>query len=539
MRSAITRFVLAGLLAPAIARGGGAPSVGPAPRLVSPGARDRPLAAASDCPTFSWGTPPAGRELELLVYEIAGGAAASAPVLRERLPVGSTAWTPSADRCLAPRRYAWTVRPVGDADRGVEVFVFVVPNRRNDLEADLAPSAGGAEPSTASPRAAAGGSATQSPAAEGASAGASRVTAAVSTPCGSFVDVDAADPFCPWILSAEVSNLMAACANDPDPRFCPTGPVTRQQLAKALASEDHLPQGCAVDSVPKWTGSEWACFLQQNVCGNGQVGEGEECDNGNIPPETQCPYGTVSCIACNACALVLLSGPYCGDGVLQLSNEQCEDGNSISEDSCPYGTAPCNICNSGCVLEPRSNGEVCGDAVTQLDHEDCDDGNTSSCGGCSPDCQIEQAPTAATGMIVVPASASLQDQETFSLDDGVGNQVVFEFDRLGNGVTQGVAVSVTGALTDTDVRDACVFAINDQGPLAITAGSLGAQIVTLVHDRLTAAGNVSISDTVASDGFVVFGMSGGLSGDCGPGVGCVMNSDCLSGFCDANVCAVP
>jgi cysteine-rich repeat protein len=543
MRIATSRFVLVWLVAAAIARAGGAQQpLDPAPRLVSPGGRDRALASPTACPTFSWGGAPVGRELELLVYEIAEGAPAAAPLLRERLPAGSTAWTPSADRCLAPRRYAWTVRTVGDTDRGSEVFVFVVPEERaGERDAPRVPRLATAEPSPSPPSPESRAAGTPSAPEVSKSAGANRsISAPVITPCGTFVDVDAADPFCTWILSATASDLMEACATNPDPRFCPTGPVTRQQLAKALASEEHLPQGCQVGDFPIWNGSDWECL--QNVCGNGFVGDGEQCDNGNTPPQSQCTYGTPSCVGCtNACLLVVLSGPYCGDGIVQLQNEECDDGNSVTEVSCPYGTAPCSVCSSFCELVPLSNGEVCGDAIVQSDHEDCDDGNTLSCGGCSADCRTVQAPAAATGMVVVPPSASLADAETFTLNDGIGNTVVFEFDRNGDGLIDNThaGVVVTGVLTDVQVRNACRTAINNQIPLAITAGSLGGQIVTLVHDRSTAAGNIPISDTVLSSGFVTLGMSGGVSGNCGLGVECAADSNCLSGFCDAGFCANP
>jgi hypothetical protein len=44
---------------------------------------------------------------------------------------------------------------------------------------------------------------------------------------------------------------------------------------------------------------------------------------------------------------------------------------------------------------------------------------------------------------------------------------------------------------------------------------------------------------VLSSGFVTLGMSGGVSGNCGLGVGCAADSNCLSGFCDAGFCANP
>ena len=87
------------------------PAGATSPILVSPGDAVRSLLSPSACPTFSWGAPPAGQTLELVVYGLdESGLPLREPVMRQLLPAGATAWTPSAERCLAAGRYAWLVR---------------------------------------------------------------------------------------------------------------------------------------------------------------------------------------------------------------------------------------------------------------------------------------------------------------------------------------------------------------------------------------------------------------------------------------------
>jgi hypothetical protein len=65
----------------------------------------------------------------------------------------------------------------------------------------------------------------------------------------------------------------------------------------------------------------------------------------------------------------------------------------------------------------------------------------------------------------------------------------------------------------------------------INAGTVAGVVIPLTNTLMSAAGNVTASTTVASPNFVIFGMSGGAGGDCGPGIGCSVNTDCLSGTC--------
>ena len=162
------------------------------------------------------------------------------------------------------------------------------------------------------------------------------------------------------------------------------------------------------------------------VCGNGVVTPPEVCDDGNTVTETSCPYGTPTCTRCNAtCTTSLsLSGPFCGDAVVQAgSGEGCDDGNTVSTDNCKNNCQP-NVCGDFLLdnQAPRTdtcddgnmsnaddcvnvNGECrparCGDGFVDMQGpvvEVCDDGNTIDTDGCRNNC-TPTTTTCGNGMV--------------------------------------------------------------------------------------------------------------------------------------------
>ena len=108
-------------------------------------------------------------------------------------------------------------------------------------------------------------------------------------------------------------------------------------------------------------------------CGNGEVEEGESCDDGIFNDD----YGFGKCS--KACK----TAHYCGDGLLDKvdrdSGEQCDNG----QDNKSRDTAEYDVCTIDC---KRVN--YCGDGTVNGD-EVCDDGNDEDGDGCSSKCKIE------------------------------------------------------------------------------------------------------------------------------------------------------
>ena len=141
------------------------------------------------------------------------------------------------------------------------------------------------------------------------------------------------------------------------------------------------------------------CKYKDNLCGNGVVDAGEDCDSSSNPlcnPKSckwYCGDGIVQSEKGEECDLgsknkddgttdctTKCKSPYCGDGVVSpFLNEVCDDG----VNNATYGEGKCM---AGCVR----TAPYCGDGILQADHgEQCDLGkakNTGAYGGCKADC---------------------------------------------------------------------------------------------------------------------------------------------------------
>jgi fibro-slime domain-containing protein len=128
-----------------------------------------------------------------------------------------------------------------------------------------------------------------------------------------------------------------------------------------------------------------------NVCGNGILGPGEECDDGNTVSDDGC---SATCSAeagwdCPAAGQACRRVRFCGDAVVDLDlAEQCDDGNTTGGDGCsPQCTVEpdyaCPVQGQPCVSTVK-----CGDSKI-TGKEQCDDGNSVASDGCSATCQLE------------------------------------------------------------------------------------------------------------------------------------------------------
>ena len=156
-----------------------------------------------------------------------------------------------------------------------------------------------------------------------------------------------------------------------------------------------------------------SCLTASIGCGDGTLGAGEQCDDGNA-------------ISGDGCSATCEIEGVCGDGTVG-AGEQCDDANTTGGDGCSATCQLETVCGNGAVegVEQCDDGNVtngdgcsaicriepvCGDAVIG-GSEQCDDGNTTGGDGCSPICRIEVC-----GDAVVDVGEQCDDGNTVSGD---------------------------------------------------------------------------------------------------------------------------
>ncbi len=124
-----------------------------------------------------------------------------------------------------------------------------------------------------------------------------------------------------------------------------------------------------------------------DVCGDGERGATESCDDGNIEvgdgcdetctvePDFRCPVPNVPCVPI-----------VCGDGKVE-SPEMCDDGNAAGGDGCDES---CGLeAGYACILPGTlCQAAECGDGMV-AGFEVCDDGNVDVGDGCDAGCKLE------------------------------------------------------------------------------------------------------------------------------------------------------
>jgi predicted outer membrane repeat protein len=124
------------------------------------------------------------------------------------------------------------------------------------------------------------------------------------------------------------------------------------------------------------------------TCGNGEIENGEVCDDGF----------TDACGTCNADCTGEGSGATCGDAERCPELEACDDGFSDA----------CGTCNADCTGE-GSGGGACGDGAHCPEFEACDDGFTDACGTCNADCTGEGSGSACGDGVRCPELEACDD----------------------------------------------------------------------------------------------------------------------------------
>lgn len=112
------------------------------------------------------------------------------------------------------------------------------------------------------------------------------------------------------------------------------------------------------------------------------------------------------------------------------------------------------------------------------------------------------------------AFANIVDGETFALTDADGSSCVFVFQKTTTYTDRGYGgprhpVNISAAVTDDNVRDVVITAVNECAHVQITASSGGTATVTLTQDRYGAAGNTKTAESVANGTFALGNFASG------------------------------
>lgn len=134
------------------------------------------------------------------------------------------------------------------------------------------------------------------------------------------------------------------------------------------------------------------------VCGDGEVDDTEECDDGNDVDDDGCANDCTSNLArlCDKCGddddcfgdqslcVDLPYGSFCAPGCT-LDGDECPDTHACEE---IVDADSGDVIGAGCVPTDDYACGNCGDGAL-YDGEECDDGNIESGDGCTPMCAIE------------------------------------------------------------------------------------------------------------------------------------------------------
>lgn len=153
----------------------------------------------------------------------------------------------------------------------------------------------------------------------------------------------------------------------PDGTFC-TKPADKAACEKnggTCAPRQY--RGCS--TFCRHTGS----LSAKSTCGNGDLADGEDCDDGNLTSNDGCSN---QCLHTGSSPSV---SSVCGNAILE-PGETCEK-QSVSDPTFPAG------CNGKTCLH-IGNSNTCGNGVIDAG-EDCEDGNTTGGDGCNASCLLE------------------------------------------------------------------------------------------------------------------------------------------------------
>ncbi len=240
--------------------------------------------------------------------------------------------------------------------------------------------------------------------------------------------------------------------------------------------------------------------LSFDVCGDGFVGSGEECDDGNFVGGDGCG------LACDV--------EVCGNRIVD-AGEECDDGNRVNGDGC----------DNNCTTPRCGNG-----IVTQ--NEQCDDGNRQNGDGCDENCGIPGCPNG----VVDPG----EECDDGNLTDNDGCARNCRLQGCGNGIVENNEGCDDGNVIDGDGCDSnCTPTGCGNGVL--TAGEECDDGNTTAGDCCSPSCQAEVAGTPCEDGNVCTvndacqaGTCVGtpsVSGPCDDGNPCTSGDVCSSGTC--------
>ncbi len=171
-----------------------------------------------------------------------------------------------------------------------------------------------------------------------------------------------------------------------------TGATMGTDSSMSMSQSETMAPDCNMNARCDEGESVVLCPEECKACGNGEIDEGEVCDEGEANSQDNAYHdGTPETAPCNSSCTGKV--PFCGDGICQLNEdtiscaqdgctptcgngvteagEDCDDGNLDNKDAC------LNNCTAA----------SCGDGFIEAGVEDCDDTNLSDNDACTNSCK--------------------------------------------------------------------------------------------------------------------------------------------------------
>ena len=192
-------------------------------------------------------------------------------------------------------------------------------------------------------------------------------------------------------------------------------------------------------------GGSAGTIIPTSICGDGQLGETEECEDNDTNPTGGDGCSATCTIETGWICPTLMEPcrPICGD-VLLYGNEECEDGNIINGDGCNTECQieigyDCPNVGKACILA------VCGNGVPEHG-ESCDDGNLTPFDGCSSVCNVEPICNSGVCISICGDGLLFSDEECDDANtvggDGCSDTCKIELGYKCNQPTLGNSISV-------------------------------------------------------------------------------------------------